>query len=33
MEINNLLKWRAFLAGPEDSPYKDSYFELHINLD
>ncbi|KAL4472949.1 hypothetical protein ABPG72_020643 [Tetrahymena utriculariae] len=29
---NDIYKWKAFIVGPEDSPYSDGIFELGINL-
>ena len=33
MNNENIFSWKAYLSGPEDSPFKDSYFELNISLD
>ena len=33
MDASNIYKWNAYLSGPEDSPYKDSFFNLKILLD
>ena len=33
MNNDNIFVWKGFLCGPEDSPFKDSYFELSITLD
>lgn len=33
MDEHNIYNWKAFLSGPDDSPFKDSFFELNIRLD
>ena len=33
MNKENIYQWTAFLSGPDDSPFKDSFFELNITLD
>ncbi|KAJ2899420.1 E2 ubiquitin-protein ligase peroxin 4 [Coemansia aciculifera] len=32
VDDNNLLKWRAVLRGPRDSPYEGGWFELRIDI-
>ena len=28
MEDDNLFTWTAYISGPEDTPFRDSFFEL-----
>ena len=31
VEDNNLFNWRATIIGPEDSPYHNGVFNIHLN--
>ncbi|KAJ2490866.1 E2 ubiquitin-protein ligase peroxin 4 [Coemansia sp. RSA 2050] len=32
IDDESILRWRAVLRGPRDSPYEGGYFELHISV-
>ena len=33
VENDNLFTWTAYISGPADTPFRDSFFELKIKLD
>ncbi len=32
MKEDNIFRWKAYIMGPDDTPYKDGVFELKITL-